>query len=87
VLFSTQGDYYHYTALSAGDTAKLEQDPYHFNKDFYGIVYKVSRHNAGRLLKREIRLQVVCAGVHVHSSLRYAKRLNLAASKQKSRLC
>jgi hypothetical protein len=39
-----QGDYYHYTALSAGDKAKLDQDPYHFNRDYYGILYKVSRH-------------------------------------------
>jgi hypothetical protein len=37
-----QGDYYHYTALSAADQAKVQLNVYHFNRDSYGIMYKVS---------------------------------------------
>jgi hypothetical protein len=44
--FSAQGDYYHYTALSEGDQAKLAEDSYHFNRDYYGILYKVDRQNS-----------------------------------------
>lgn len=46
-----QGDYYSYTALSDGDQAALKQDAYHFNRDYYGIMYKVCA--AGHLMTVE----------------------------------
>jgi hypothetical protein len=36
-----QGDYYHYTALSAADQEKVRLNAYYYNKDSYGIMYKV----------------------------------------------
>jgi hypothetical protein len=37
-----QGDYYHYTALSAADQERVQLNGYYYNKDSYGIMYKVS---------------------------------------------
>jgi hypothetical protein len=37
-----QGDFYHYTALSPADQAKVKANPYYYNRDDFGIMYKVS---------------------------------------------
>jgi hypothetical protein len=40
-VVAVQGDFYHYTALSPADQEKVKQNPYYYNRDYYGIMYKV----------------------------------------------